>query len=148
MLWYVLISVGVLIIMALAFYAGQLLWQVQEQKRQTNEQKQKRVDYLTDSISYIAKAMKAEQCEYSEGVLRIWVLLEHFQRETLGQKDYTELYPGFAALYEIIKDMPTHEARKKVEKKELAKMDMRRWRAEKELEDKIAQDLDKLMQEF
>ena len=145
---YILISVGALIIAGLGFYAGQLLWQVQQQKQTQEQESQKRIDYLTHSISHIAKAMQAEQCEYSEGVLRIWVLLDHYNKEITEPKDYTTLYPGFATLYEVIKDMPTHEARKKYDKKEIAKMDMRRWRAEKEHEEQIGQDLNNLLKEF
>jgi len=145
---YILISIGALIIAGLGFYAGQLLWQVQQQKQKQEEESQKRKDYLTHSISHIAKAMQAEQCEYSEGVLRIWVLLDHYNKEITEPKDYANLYPGFATLYEIIKDMPTHDARKKYDKKEIAKLDMRRWRAEKEHEEQIGEDLDKLLKEF
>lgn len=145
---YVLIAAGVLIVAGLAYYAGQLLWQVKAQEQQKLEKKEKRLNYITDSIKHIAKAMKAEQCEYSEGVLRIWVLLDHFNKEQVEPKNYLELYPGFASLYDVIKDMPTHEARKKLKKQEIMKMDMTRWRAETEHKDQIDADLDKLLLQF
>lgn len=147
-MWYVVILAAVVVVVALAFYAGQLLWQVQEQKKQQEEKLEKRITYLTDSIRHIAQAMQAEQCEYAEGVLRIWVLLEHYNRDTAGHNNYVELYPGFAGLYEVIKDMPTHEARKRLEKKERAKLDMRRWRAEEEFSAQISQDITELLRAF
>lgn len=148
LMWYLIVTIAVIIVAGLAFYAGQLLWQVQEQKKQQQSKLAKRITYLTDSIRHIAQAMKAEQCEYSEGVLRIWVLLEHYKRDTGSTADFTEAYPGFAGLYEVIKDMPTHEARKRLEKKERAKLDMKRWRAEEKFSDEIDKDIEQLLVVF
>lgn len=145
---YFFIALGVILVVGLAFYAGQLLWQVKQQGIVQQEQKDKRHKYLTDSISFIAKAMKEEQCELSEGVLRIWVLLDHYNSEQESPKDYPALYPGFAALYDVIKDMPTHEARKKQGKQERFKMDVARWDAEKDHGEQIATDISKIMEEF
>lgn len=147
-MWYFLIALAFIVVIALAYYAGQLLWQLKAQQQNQESEKQKRIDYIVDSVSHIAKAMKAEQCEFSEGVLRIWVLLEHYCSDQSEPKDYQHLYPGFYALYEVIKDMPTHEARKKVNKKELFKLDSKRWKAEKDHQEQINADLDKLLAEF
>lgn len=145
---YFFIALGVILVGGLAFYAGQLLWQVKQQNLVKQEQKDKRLKYLTDSISFIAKAMKEEQCELSEGVLRIWVLLDHYNSEQEAPKDYPALYPGFAALYDVVKDMPTHEARKKQGKQERFKMDVARWDAEKEHNEQIVADISNIMNEF
>ena len=145
---YLLLGLAAVIIAGLAFYAGQLLWQVKQQKLQQELERQKRLDYLTHSISHIAKAMQAEQCDYSEGVLRIWVLLDHYNKEQTNPRDYATSYPGFASLYDVVKDMPTHEARKKYDKREIHKMDLQRWRAEKELEEEINKDLNGILEEF
>jgi hypothetical protein len=51
-------------------------------------------------------------------------------------------------MYEEVKDMPTHESRKKYSKKEIFKMDKQRWRAEERLEDIIMKDCEKLANEF
>jgi len=77
-MWYAIIALAVLVVAGLAFYAGQLLWKVKAQKEAQLEEQQKKLTYLTDSISHLAKAMHAKQCEYSEGVLRIRVLLDHY----------------------------------------------------------------------
>lgn len=145
---YFFIALGVILVAGLAFYAGQLLWQLKQQRLVQQEQKDKRLKYLTDSISLIAKAMKEEQCELSEGVLRVWVLLDHYNSEQEAPKDYPSLYPGFAALYDVIKDMPTHEARKKQGKQERFKMDVTRWDAEKEHNEQITTDIGKIIKEF
>lgn len=145
---YFFIALGLIIVIGLAYYAGQLLWQVKQKSVLELEQKNKRLTYLTDSISHIAKAMKAEQCEISEGVLRIWVLLDHYNSEQEQPKQYPDLYPGFASLYDVIKDMPTHDARKRQGKQERFKMDVQRWDAEKEFKEQIVLDVDGIMQEF
>jgi len=147
-MWYLIISVAALVVAGLGFYAGQLLWQVKQQKIQQEQELEKRLDYISHSIIHIAKAMQAEQCDYSEGVLRIWVLLDHFNKERVDPEDYTKLYPGFANLYDVIKDMPTHDARKKYQKKEIHKLDLKRWRAEKEFGEQIESDLERLLKEF
>lgn len=145
---YTFYVIGALIIAGLAFYAGQLLWQVKRQDEVRDAHKKKRLDYITNSISHIAKAMKAEQCEYSEGVLRIWVLLEHFRQEVPQNGELPEQYPGFAKLYDIIKDMPTHEARKRLSKQERHKMDLLRLQGEEEYKTMIDKDLEQILATF
>jgi len=147
-MWYVIIAIAFIVVAGLAFYAGQLIWKVKQQNQQQQAEKDKRIKYLTDSIGHIGKAMQAEQCEVSDGVLRIWVLLDHYNSEQEPKKDYNSLYTGFASLYNVIKDMPTHEARKKLGKQERFKMDVQRWDAEKEFGEQIKLDLEKLLAEF
>lgn len=151
--WLILLVIGVLIIVGLAFYAGKLLWQVKEQKQalatakaQYEAQKAARNAKLADSIHLITKAMKEKQCEYSEGCLRVWVLMSQYHFEP--EKDLANHYPAIFAMYEVVKDLPTHEARKKYSKKEIFQQDTRRWRAEQELEPKIQQDIEKLLTDF
>lgn len=147
-MWYVISALAVIIVSGLAFYAGRLLWKLKEQNEAVANEKAKKEKYLVDSISHIAKAMREKQCEYSEGVLRIWVLLDHYNSGKESPKDYAALYPGFAKLYDVVKDMPTHEARKKFSKKEIFEMDSKRWAAEKEYEQQIDTDLEVLLKEF
>ena len=147
-MWYALIAMAILVLVGLSYYAGQLLWKLKQQESLKAQEKNKRIEYITDSIHHIAKAMKEEQCEYSEGVLRIWVLLEHYNSEISVPKDYGALYLGFANLYQVIKDMPTHDARKKLNKQERFKMDVKRWDAEKDNKEQINADLDGIIAEF
>jgi hypothetical protein len=59
-----------------------------------------------------------------------------------------ETYSGIHQMYEVVKDMPTHDARKKYSKKEIFKMDTERWRAEERLEKDILKDCEQLVSEF
>ncbi len=150
MIWIAIISVAVLIVAGLAYYAGKLLWQVQAQKEAQQQEREKKLTYITDSISHIAKAMAAQQCEFSEGVLRIWVLLDHYNQAhpESEQQDYRAKYPGFAKLYDVVKDMPTHDARKKFSKQEIFDMDKVRWQAEKDLKQQVETDIEGLLKDF
>ncbi|CCQ10426.1 Periplasmic/membrane protein associated with DUF414 [Pseudoalteromonas luteoviolacea B = ATCC 29581] len=155
--WYIAIVVAVIIVLALAFYAGRLLWQVKAQREKIAKQKAKaqaelskkreeRNAKLGDSINLLARAMKEKQCEYSEGCLRVWVLLSQYAFET--ERELQSEFQGVFKMYDEVKDMPTHDARKKYSKKEIFKMDSQRWKAEERLENEILIDCDKLISEF
>lgn len=140
-----LLLAAAVIVAALAFYAGKLLWQLQQQtkKRQQDElqYQQKLADkrrYLTDSIILICRAMLEQQCELSEGALRVWVLLDHLQPDR--QPDPVLSYPGLHQMYQVVKDMPTHEARKQQSKQQLFQQDKIRLNAEQELKQAILAD--------
>ena len=144
---------GAIIIAGLAFYAGRLLLQVKvqnekvaEKKAQYQAQQAQKNLKLSDSINLIAKAMKEKQCEYSEGCLRIWVLMSQYQFEK--EQDLALAYPGVFKMYDAVKEMPTHQARKKYSKKEIFQQDSLRWRKEEEFEAEIMQDLVLIIERF
>lgn len=148
-IWWGLLGLGVLIVCVLAFYLGSLLSQLQKQKHKQAlalaEQQRKQAEhqqYLLDSIVLIGQATLEDQCELSEAGLRIWVLLENLQPE-LAQACR---YPGLFAMYDCVKDMPTHEARKALEKKELRRLDHIRQQTEIQLADSIKQDIRQLLE--
>ena len=145
---YLIIALGVVVLIALSYYAGTLLWRVKQQEKAKEVEQAKKLNYITDSICHIAKAMKAEQCESSEGVLRIWVLLEHYNKEQAEPKSYSEIYNGYFSLYSEIKDMPTHDARKKFSKKDILKLDLQRMEAEQKYAEQIQLDTNQLLLEF
>lgn len=143
-MWYALFGLGVLIVAALAFYLGQLLFRLraQQQKQlqalQLQQQKQaEHQQYLLDSIVFIGKATLEQQCELSEAALRIWVLLENLQPDLAD----ASRWPGLFAMYDCVKAMPTHEARKALEKKELRRQDHLRQQTEIQLKDPIEADI-------
>ncbi len=115
--WLVLLLItAVLIVAGLAFYAGKLLWLLQQQKQQqqlaeqkARQQQQEKKAYLQESIVLISRAMLEQQCEFSEGALRLWVLLDHWP--AADKPDAVSCYPGIYQLYLTVKDMPTHLAR-------------------------------------
>ena len=148
-IWWGLLGFGVLIVSALAFYLGRLLSQLQKQKLQQQQAKaehqRKQAEhqqYLLDSIVLIGQATLEDQCELSEAGLRIWVLLENLQPE-LAQACR---YPGLFAMYDCVKAMPTHEARKELDKKELRRLDHLRQQTEIQLAESIKQDIRQLLE--
>jgi hypothetical protein len=151
--WIIAFIIGALIIAGLAYYAGTLLRQVKDQNAKVAEynaklkaQQEQKNTKLADSVNLIAKAMIQKQCEYSEGCLRVWVLMSQYVFESESNIELE--YPAILKMYNVVKDMPTHDARKKYSKKEIFKMDSARWQAEKDLEIEIQKDLEKVVLQF
>lgn len=148
-----LVLLGALIIAGLAFYAGRLLWQLQLQRQQQQQQqlqhvakqKEKR-EYLQQSILLISKAVQQEQCELSEGALRLWVLLGHWP--DADKPDAATSYPGLFQMYQVVKDMPTHKARKEQDKKMTRQQDKARLQAELDNKALIIEDVTRLIARF
>lgn len=144
---------GAVIVAGLAFYAGVLLWRLQQQgiaqkqeRLRLEKQAQQKREYLTDSIVLICRAMLEEQCELSEGALRLWVLLDHLVPQR--QPDPVTTYPGLHQMYQVVKDMPTHDARKQQSKQQTFLQDKQRIKAEHDLKDFILADTKALLQRF
>ncbi|AWB66635.1 DUF2489 domain-containing protein [Saccharobesus litoralis] len=150
-LWLIAIVLGALLIIGLAFYAGKLLFklQLQNKKEQAflDEVKTKQAannKHLIESVRYIAKAVREEQCELSEGAIRICTMLNNFA----GQEDaYLETYPGFYQLFNAIKDFPTHQAFKDLSKQERMNQNMKRWNFEADVKEQMLEEA-KLLQSF
>lgn len=96
------------------------------------------MERLKESILIIAKAMQSHDCNHSEGVIRLKMLLE-----PLGVKIAS--YPAMDALYQVVKEMPTHEARQQLKRNQRMRLDLQRESAEVELEEKILLDLQQLL---
>lgn len=141
--WIVAFSFASLLIVGLSFYLGRLLWLLKQQKAAQQLKVKKKNDYLFESLDVIARAMKEGQCELSEGALRSWVLLDHLQLE--HKPDMQNKFPAIFQMYELVKDMPTHQARKERDKKEIRQLDHIRQQAEIDLNDALLQDVDLLL---
>ncbi len=132
-LWaWVLLALGASIIAVLAFIAGRLLAQLKQQRQAQQQLIDKRNSHVVESVVTIAMAMEQGQCELSEGALRIAVLLDHHSSAASG--NYVERFPAIHDMYERIKHMPTHSARKQRSKAEIRAMDREREGYERELE--------------
>lgn len=140
MLW-ILTIVGVVIIALLAGYAAHLWLALQKQKKAFAQARAAREARLIESILIIAKAMQTGDCNHSEGVIRLKMLLD-----PLGKKlsDYASMF----ALYEVVKDMPTHEARSALKKNERMRLDLMRETAEVDFAEGIQSELNTLRQQF
>lgn len=109
MLWAVLSGIALLIIVGLGFYAGKLLFMLKQQKERQEAARQSRIATITDSIIVIAKAMEQQQCDLSEGVIRIVNLLNALPLNT--PPDFKAQYPHVHALFTEVSGFAILEAR-------------------------------------
>lgn len=130
---------GSLILLGLAIYAGMLLARVRRQGELQARAIRERNEHILDSVRLIAHAVRDGQCDYSEGAIRLTNLLNALQIKE--GRAFAEEFPGLYDLYEKVKDMPTHEARKAFKRNEIMKMDLERSGYEVELEAQILKDV-------
>ncbi|MFC0308569.1 DUF2489 domain-containing protein [Gallibacterium trehalosifermentans] len=135
-----LFSVGSLIVIGMVGYLIWLLLAIQKQKRTIQAAYQQRLDRLQESIIIIAKAMMTDECNHSEGVLRLKPLLEAYGKIQLNA------YPAMYQLYLTVRDMPIKEERQALAKKERRKLDLTRESSEAKLEQPIKLELPQLIE--
>ena len=139
MLWAVLTGVALLIILGLGFYAGKMLFLLKQQKARQEATRQSRVENITESLVLIAKAMDQQQCDLSEGVIRIVNLLNALP--IVDQPDYKTKYPHIYALFTEVSGFAILEERQKLSKAERRKQDSAREQIESEYESKVLSEL-------
>lgn len=135
----VLLIVALIIIAGLAFYAGSLLFKLRAQRQVRKQKTQHRIANISQSIQTIAKALEQQQCNLSEGSIRLYHLLEALPIR--DKPDYSQQFSGLYSLYEQVKDLPTHEARKAQSKEITKHQDLHREEIEAQLELKILSDV-------
>jgi len=135
-------SFGAIIIVALGIYAGKLLFTLKQQKLRQQRARDKRIGLIVQSIQTIAFAMQQQQCNYSEGAIRICNLLKALPIANIP--DYSLIYPKLHNLFDKIKDYPTHEDRNTLSKQELRKQDRQREQFESEAESGIQEEIIRL----
>ncbi|WP_181256400.1 DUF2489 domain-containing protein [Zobellella taiwanensis] len=126
---------GGIIIVGLAVYAGILLARLRQQTQQRQQAIHRRNERILDSIRTIAMAVRDDQCNLSEGAIRLTNLLNTLQFSQ--PKDFATDYPGLYDLYDRVKEMPTHEARNQLKRNERMRQDLQRAGFEQELEAQI-----------
>ena len=141
MLNNILLLVGVLVIIAMTSYAVQLLLALKKQKAAFRQARQNRVQRIKDSIEIIGKAMQSGDCNLSEGVIRLKMLLEPIG---LSIKNYAAL----SQLYDVVGEMPTHEARRELKKNQRMRLDLQRESSEADLEQQIKTEVAQLLQDI
>lgn len=139
MLWAVLSGIALLIIIGLGFYAGKLLFLLKQQKAQQEATRTGRVKSISESIALIAKAMEQQQCELSEGVIRIVNLLNALP--LVEPPNYKAQYPHIHKLFIEVSGFAILEARQKLTKIERRKQDQAREQIESEYESKVLAEL-------
>ncbi|MGP1573510.1 DUF2489 domain-containing protein [Aggregatibacter segnis] len=133
-----LLIAAVIIIAGMVGYAAYLLLALQKQKKALLQARRNRIHRIKESLEIIAKAMLNGDCNLSEGVLRLKMLLEPVG---MSLKNYSAMWQ----LYETVEDMPTHEARRELKKNERMRLDLQRESTEAELESKIKSELNRLL---
>jgi len=136
----VAIVAGLLIILGLGFYAGKLLFLLKQQNARQKAARDGRIDTITESIVVISKAMQQQQCDLSEGAIRICKLLNALPLE--APPEYKTKFPHIYALYVEISGFAILEERRKLPLKERRKQDVAREQIESEYETKVLAELD------
>ena len=133
-----LLIAAVIIIAGMVGYATYLLLALQKQKKALQQARRNRINRIKESIEIIAKAMLNDDCNLSEGVLRLKMLLEPVG---MSIKNHVTMLQ----LYEVVETMPTHEARNALKKNESMRLDLQRESAEAALEKNIKLELHQLL---
>ena len=140
--------VGLIIIIILAAYAWNLVKQVKQAEadveRQQQEEaakaahnlRQKQLELVND-IRFVARSVLEQQCEITEGVLRIHYLISGLDPDAWQLPELTQLRKH----YESTRSMPILDEYKKLNKKQQFKLDTERWTRESDNKEAIEKDL-------
>lgn len=145
---HILIVLAALIVLGLAGYAAYLATQL-KQAKQLLEQRQQQAaanaeqkllafqQELIKDIHFIARAVLSEQCEITEGVLRLHYLINALDRPTWEHSALTTLRMH----YQATRDMPILEAYQALSKQEQFALDNQRYRLEAEHKEALNKEL-------
>ena len=134
-----LVIAGGLVIAGLAFYAGRLLFLLAQQNQRKQATRQARIENITESIETIAKAMDQQQCDLSEGAIRICNLLEALPIDP--KPDFREKFPSIFTFFSAISGFATLEARQALDKKTRRAQDREREEIESHHETSVLAEL-------
>ncbi|MBO1256798.1 DUF2489 domain-containing protein [Alteromonas sp. 5E99-2] len=140
----VLLIIGCLIVAGLAFYAGRLLLLLSKQNQQRQQALDDRIDNLLESIVTISKAMLQQQCELSEGAIRICNLLQALPLNP--SPDYSSKFPAIFTLFSAISGFATLEARRALDKRSRMLEDRQRQEIESQHETLVLNELESIIQ--
>ena len=145
MIRFFLIILAILIVLSMTGYAAYLLFKLRKQNaqnkallEQAEQAKKARFERIIDSIDVIVRAMLSEQCDFSEGVLRLKPLLD-----VLGKP--LSQYSAMWELYLVVENMPILDERKALKRNERMKQDLHRQSKEVELEQQIKAECHQLL---
>lgn len=141
MIYVIGIGLACLIVIGLSAYAGSLLGQLYDRKKEQEAVLKERLNYIYKSVYTISFAMQQGQCELSEGCIRVAVLLDNLPETEWPTQAFNQKFASVYDLYEKIKHMPTHDARLHYKRSEIRKMDREREALEEEMKDDILLDV-------
>lgn len=135
---FILLGVAVFV---LAIYLGLLLNQVKKQKialenqrKKAQEAATKRELFILESIEIICKGVIQDQCEVSEGVLRIKNLKDQLEYMSMDMDLHV-----FDQMYGEIEQFDILEARSELSKQERFNQDKKRFAVENEYKDRVVE---------
>ena len=145
----VLILIAVLIIAALGAYAWHLTRQVKEQETrrlaeeaEAEQQLRQHQLSLIQDVHFVCKAVITDQCEITEGVLRLEYLIRGLDPDTWGAQELNTL----RHFYSLVREMPILDAYRQLPKKEQFRLDNERWNLEATHKDAIFHELNWLLE--
>lgn len=130
---WVLLGVAVIAILGLAGYAWRLWHEVRRRERFRAEEVRRANDNCLESLDIIARAMKADQVDLTEGSLRCKVLLEIIDPRLLER----ESLQVFDEVHRRTAHLHTHTARQELSPRERMNEDRERLAVEAELRQRI-----------
>ncbi len=139
MITYVVVAIAVAIIASLGFYAGKLLSQLKQQQQKQKHARDARIARIMESVYTIALAVEQQQCNLSEGAIRLVNLLDSVPIESPPNCERD--YPALFELFSHVRRLPTHQARKEMDKTLRAKQDHIREELETQLESRILKEV-------
>lgn len=140
----VLIIIGGLIVAGLAFYAGRLLLLLSKQNQRRQQALDERINTISESIVTISKAMLQQQCELSEGAIRICNLLKALPLNP--SPEYANKFPAIFTLFDAISGFATLEARRALDKRSRMQEDKQRQEIESQHESLVLNELDSIIE--
>jgi len=143
-----LIILAVLIILALAGTAIYYVTKLKRVQKQQEEQVKKNKaaweahrNELASDIKFIAHSMIQEQCEITEGCMRIAVLMDRLDDELQHKPEFKTIREHFS----LTISMPTHQAYKDLSRKEQFKLDKQRYALEEKNKDQVLEEAKTLL---
>lgn len=130
-----LLILGALILIGLSATAIYYVIKLRNVKKQQEEQVQKNKaawesyrSELIQDLRFIASSMLQDQCEITEGCLRLVVLMDRLDEQLQHKPEFKAIQSHF----NHTKSMPTHKAYKALSKQEQFKLDKQRYSLEEE----------------
>ncbi len=134
-MYWALIFIAAAILITLSVVAGYYLLKVKKAKRQQKQNTQENLqawtgkqEELAADIRFIANSMLQQQCEITEGCLRLKVLMDRLDENLQHQAQFKTIQLH----YQKTSDMPHHQAYKALTKKQQFKQDQLRFQLEEQ----------------
>lgn len=141
---YGLLALGILIIIGLSWYAWTLHKAVEQQQQKRLEEEAVAAQQLRNhqlelmqDIRFVARAMISDQCEITEGVLRLQYLISGLDPNAWQRPELDTLRTH----YDATSGMPILDAYQALSKKAQFKLDRERWQLESDHKEALMQEL-------